>query len=169
MIKKLKQLSVVFSIIFFVTSCGGDDDSSNSSADIQLDIDGVTYQLDAFAAVLSNGGRFLAITGTNSSGDQIEIRLGSFFNDDADLLTEQSYAVEGESTVFYGFDLINNPQTTEILAIIESTNGTISITNLDTDSNRVSGTFSGTAIDGLGTTFTIANGVFNNIEYTFHD
>lgn len=166
---KICNLSFVLFFSFFILfNCSSNDDSDRSLAEIELDIDGAHFELNSIGTALSNGGRFLAIDGVNDSGDQIVIRLGSFYDDDADLLAETTYNVEGESTVFYGVNLVNNPQTTEIFAITESSGGVISITNIDMNNNKVSGTFSGTAIDGLGSTFVITNGSFNNLTFTFH-
>ncbi len=122
--------------------------------DMTATIDGQEWKADLPAAQLKDG-KFI-ITGTAVSGKTLVITVNGTTADtyELGLTSAQCAAVYKES--------VNTSTEDAYLSVT----GNVVLTSVNTTGQRLSGTFSFTVTRGISETFTIANGVFDDIKYT---
>jgi hypothetical protein len=177
MMKKFLFISI--SILFF--SCKKDSDSPASGNKFQLKLNGTLTTFNLISATLARNSmtnqKRLDISGTSEDGKTVftltvgeetatgnGVAMGShevslFNEDDPNTPEDESEGTDAfVSLSFYsGSNLITG---------LYSENGDITITGIDENAHKVSGTFQ-QALKNLngGTDYTITEGSFNNLEY----
>jgi len=164
MMKYLKSLILVFTIII-ASSCSSDDDSSSSDDNQGSDQDGlVTAQVDGsdfesleavtFATIQSG---VLNISGRNSDGDTISFLINNF--DAAGTFDLSGSTLEGTGIYLPSGDSIFYS------SVNEGGSGSITISEYDEDAETISGTFNYTAIRASDSdTIEITDGSFSDLE-----
>ena len=165
----IKKIVGLFTLVLFttLTSCSSDDGgSSTANASLSATIDGQAWNSISGAAVANITS--VAINGTNTnvlqiiaaSLDQSALTLQFPINS----LTEGTYTFSansgGQLSYVSSFSDLNVYSSADA-------NGsfTVTISEVDAASGAISGTFSGTLVDFMGTeTISVTNGVFNSID-----
>lgn len=179
MMKKFLFVSLSISVLFF--SCKKDSDSPVSGNKFQLKLNGTLTTFNIMSATLARNTatnqKRLDISGTSEDGKTVftltvgeETAVGngvttgshevSLFNDD-DPNTPEDESADSDAYVSLSFYSGSN-----LITGLYSESGDITITGIDENAHKVSGTFQQTlkSLDG-GTDYTITEGSFNNLQY----
>ena len=164
---KLLKLSIVCLLFTAFIACGDDDDgaeTTNNSADLRVDVDGVNFEPGLIVSQMTSMGRYLAITSSESAGmgNSLAIAIGSLDEQDPVLAVGTYSTVEGQTAIIYTIE-----GTTTYQTFMSEATAQITITALNTSERTISGTFQGTVKNLIsGETIELTNGEFNDLSYT---
>lgn len=160
--KTLKAVFLLAIVTIFSCDSGSDGDSNSNSFSVK--IDGENYNAEVTSAIIYNG--TLAIQASDEN-------LDNFFNLSVLTAEEGIYEITGNAADHLTTPaMVYRPQeSSQYLSYIGNPNvpgsGTLTITEIDTENQTVSGTFSFTGtVSYTGETMEFENGVFNNIPYS---
>lgn len=169
-----KKISGFLALILFTAlfSCSSDSDGngggSATNGSIAATVDGQSWES-------INGGALASITNFQAGGNNGLVMQIIAAKADQSSLTMQ-FPITNLSTGTYTFSgdmtgqlsYVSSFSNLNIFSSAEDNGAfTITITEVDTDAHTISGTFSGTLVDFMGTeTIEITNGVINNIAYS---
>jgi len=162
---KLLKLSIVCLLFTAFIACGDDDDgvdTTNNSADLRVDVDGVNFELSAIVTQMSSMGRYIAITATESvgMGDGLGVSIGTLDEQEPALAVGTYSSVDGNTGLLY------TAGTTIYQTFDTESTAQITITALNTNEKTISGTFQGTVKNlASGETIELTNGEFNDLSY----
>lgn len=166
----MKYLLILASaLVIFASGCKKDDDSTgliNLTASMTAKIDGESWKSFTRVTNLTKTGTLLGdqfnIIGTSAGGDIINITiLGTEVGDYNFKLSVDSSAA-ARFTAFYKTSVVSANSENFI-----ANSGTVSITAIDTQNKKISGTFSFSAIQTtLVGVAAITEGKFTNLKYT---
>ncbi|WP_344930993.1 DUF6252 family protein [Aquimarina addita] len=149
----IKVVCVAF--VFMTMSCGSDDDSSSDSGSDSFftKIDGVAYNPEFVNGFITTFGTNIFISGSQANGDNVVINF-------------PISAVAGETFTVEDLQFVASFDTSDGRAFLSS-EGSVTITTHNTESQRISGTFSFIAnpLESNGATFTFTEGTFD-VSYT---
>lgn len=157
----LKSGILALSLLLTFTGCSDDDGERETVTPFITNINGQQFLPTSVpSAQMSNSGRFIIINAVNTVSDQtITLSIGDSSGSGPELETGAYPIASGGTSITY---FANNS------SYMSSDNGQIVITELDTDSRTISGTFEGNVSGSFGSTgtFTFSNGEFTDIPYT---
>ena len=148
--KKTLFIVLVAVLIMPLVSCNKDDNNILSTS-FSAKIDGTSWNGDLVAAIHSTDVNITTITATSTSGTN-KILL-SFQGSGKGTYSFDNY---NTGTVYSGSTLFSSEY-------LETPDGEIVITKYDESSNKISGTFSFTAMDFYGNSCTVSSGKFENV------
>lgn len=149
----MKKVGLVLLAMMLIMSCD-EDDIAELLPSMSATIDGTDWSASIRSTVSTDD--VIVITGTSTVGEVIAVTVLGTSEGTYELsLTDQECSALYKATV--------NASTDDTYV---SATGTVVITELDTSSKKVSGTFSFTMLQGLSTTMTISEGEFSNLSYT---
>lgn len=155
-----KRIFTVCFIACTLTSCSTDDDNADDSPNnsdgstFSAKINGTDYNPDFKTAFLSSTVSTILVTGSTGSGESLQLFIPPTLS---------------EGTYDFGFDVTTSP----IIAFYQeadgdaddgafASSGTITISTLNTETRRISGTFSFTGmVENTGETIAVTEGQFN--------
>lgn len=159
------KLTVIALVFFTFFNCSSDDDGGNTTPQpttmFTMSVNGQSFRPTSEpSAVLSNSERFITISASDvNTSEVMTISIGSL-NATGNALAVGTYDITGtDSTAFNYFDGTNGFQS--------ANGGQITITALDTETRKISGTFQGMTAASFSspTVYTISNGVFTDITF----
>jgi len=175
----MKKITVIL-MALFLTTCSGEDDSTDNVFDafIQADINGETIRfnfgensLGAALTTSSFGSTMIYGFGIGASTDGVSNNTETTSIGLA-LILEDPDAIATGATFNYPTDLLSGTYTFEnenssvSIDGDETISATLTINTLDLEEEKMSGTFSYVTRDSNNDiTYTVSNGMFSNIPY----
>lgn len=165
---KFLKIFIVLIVVASFVSCSSDDDTTTNNDPgaqaglLYANVDGSSFTSTEATTTAQIQSGVLAITGLNSNGDTISININNF---DA----EGSFDLSGslnEGLAIY----LPKGENTFYNSINAGGSGVITITSMNTQEKKISGTFNFTATrttsNGTTETITINDGSFLNVTLT---
>ena len=150
----MKRLITIIAAILFFIGCTKDEEGKIIWPTMSAEIDGVEWNSATRVSVLEEG-KFI-ITGTSLDGKSLSITvLGT---------TEGLYQLNLTSAQVAAVYKESINMTTEDAYV--SVTGEVELTDVNTSSKKVSGTFSFVVVRNLTNTINITEGEFTNLTYT---
>lgn len=149
----MRKILFVFSVFLIFTTCS-EDDIDEVLADMTASIDGEDWESVTRVTVLKDDS--FIITATTLTGETLVITiLGN---------TEDEYSI---TTSEYGFTAVyKESASTSTDDAYAAYSGTVELTEVNTSSKTISGTFSFKMLKGVSTTIEVTDGEFNDLNYT---
>lgn len=163
-----KKITGLLALVLFITltSCSSDSDGENTlaSGSISATIDGQSW-----ASI--NGGAIASVTDAEVDGNTILVLQIIAMKTDQSTVTMQ-FPISNLSTGTFTFtndttgqlSYFSSSSTNMFSSTEDNGSFTVTLTEVNTETNKISGTFSGTLVDFMGTqTIEVTNGVINNV------
>lgn len=155
----MKKFLLLFSLIAIIfASCQNDGDGTpviiNPNASLKCKIDGVTWT--AMTRITTHTAGNFIINGTTFSGDALNI---STLGDSTGTYTLGTLSYHSTATY--------SPKATEPDSLYQALSGTIIITEIDLQNNKISGTFEFNTVNVLNASLSkaITEGVFTVLKF----